>query len=512
MQSYPDLSTLNTVSATTRDYFLAEIATRSKYLSYFDGSIFNETLPTDEPSNEPPERFPTGINLSKMLCLAQADSLFGEWDEDIVTFAPRQDSGVTDDEKRAAELAQKILRGSNANSMLWEVALDREIYGGGVIQVSIDLPSPGHVRWSRIPVQSFFPIWDPEDGNKILECFVLYEITADQCKAKYGITPNHETAIRVEHWTEREHTVKVDDHRIDKFSGTNPWGIVPFVYIPRLRSTHWWGDSLIEDLIRPQNELNGRIADMGDSLHYNSHPIRYGFNLPKNFNRKNFPNGPDDFWDLGRAIGKDSPPPTVGMLAAPNPVPAETFDYLTFIYDWTRTSSFAPPVAFGEDSGGAQRSGATMEIRMWPLIKATRRSRSFMETGLSLAMKYSAIILQQKRIDEIPVRALGRLAAGDLAPRFAPVMPRDQAMIIDEVVKGLANDPPTISLETAVKKLGYGTSEVDRIKEMLKDDDLYARKEKMEKEKLEAQTEAAKVRGMNSAAGNAPNKDKEPVE
>lgn len=507
MQSYPDLSTLNTVSATTRDYWLAEISVRAKYLSYFDGSVFSEIINTDDPSDEPIEKYPTGINLSKMLCIAQADSLFGEWDEDIVSFEPRQDSEVTEDEKRAADLMRKILRGSNANSMLWEVALDREIYGGGVIQVSPDLPSSGHIRWKRIPIQSFFPIWDPEDANQILECYVLYDITRDQCIAKYKFDPGDETVTRVEHWTKDRYTVKVGGREIAAYSGLNPWKIIPFVYIPRLRSTHWWGDSLIEDIIRPQNELNGRVADVADSLHTNSHPIRWGFNLPKNFNRKNFPNGPDVFWDLGRAISRDAPQPTVGILEAKNPVPTETFTYLSFLYDWSRTSSFAPPIAFGEDDGGGQRSGITLEIRMWPLIKATRRSRSFLETGLQLAAKYSAIILQQKRIDGVPIRALERITSGDLVPRFAPVMPRDQAAIIDEVVKGLSNNPPTISLETSVKKLNYGTSEVDRIKAMLKDDDLYARQEKLETEKLNAQMEMAKTRGMNSAAGNAPNKE-----
>ena len=247
---------------------------------------------------------------------------------------------------------------------------------------------------------------------------------------------------------------------------------MPFEYIPRLRSSHWWGDSLTEDLIRVQDELNLRIADLGDAINYNSHPIRWGINLPRGFNSENYPVGPNTLWDMGRAPGGENKP-EVGILEAKEPVPEGAFKYVGFLYDWARTSVFAPPIAFGEDSGGGQRSGVTLEIRMWPLIKATRRSRSYFSTGLSRLLRKSGLILQQKRLG--PARAIEAMVRGEVLPAFAPIMPRDQAKIVDEVTKRFSTTPPSISLETATKKLGDGTSEVDRIKEMLKDDALYKR-------------------------------------
>lgn len=497
MDYFPDFSDLADVGNETLSSWEGEIAVRAKYRRYFDGSVFREKVPLDVSiDDDAPELYPVGINLVKMLSIAQADSLFGEWDEDIVKFEPRQDVEVKQPEKDAADLSSKILRSSNANSVLWEVALDREIYGGGVLKIGPALHLPGYVRWSHIALDSFFPIYDPDDPDEILEAYIITPMLRDQARAKYGYDGDKDIVQRVEHWTRGYYTNELDGVRIDAYSGLNPWGFVPLVFIPRMRSTHWWGDALTEDLIRPQDDLNMRLADLSESVWYNAHPIRWGKNLPKGFNSKNYPVGANVLWDLGRWM-KDAPEPEVGILESKNPIPQGVFDYINFIYDWTRTSSFAPPIAFGEDNGGGQRSGITLEIRMWPLVKATRRSRAYMEAGLRRAMKMSAQIIQQKLpLEGVSVRALERLIRGDMVPRFAPLMPRDQAQIVDMVVKLLATNPKSISLETAVKLLGLGTAEVEKIKEMLADDDLFARQE--------MQYGADEPAGMNSGSGNAP--------
>jgi hypothetical protein len=488
---YSDLS--DDLSPQAFNSWFAEMARRDDYLSYYTGQVFSETIPVEvKNGEEEPEKYPVGINLVKMLCIAQADSEFGEWEEDIVKFEPRQDAEVTVSEKAAAELAQTILRSSNANVMLWENALDRNIYGGGAIKISFDKTVPGFIRWSRLPYDAFFPIFDPDDPDNILEAYMIIAMTRDQAKARYGLDTSKDIIFRIEHWDRERYETKLDGKRIDQFSGRNPYGIAPFVYIPRIRSTSFWGDSLTEEIMRPQDELNSRVADVGEALWYNSHPIKYGYNLPKKFNSMNFPVGPNEFWDLGRTIGQ-SPEPKVGVLEAKTPVPKEAFDYFKFIYDWSRTSVFAPPIAFGEDNGGGQRSGITLEIRMWPLIKATRRSRAYLSAGLQRAMKISAIMLQQKDPPGISGNALSAILKNGLTPRFAPIMPRDQAAIVDEVQKRMSTNPPTISLETAVKKLSDGTSEVDRIRTMLDDDELYKR----------AMVQSA-FGGPDSAAGNAP--------
>jgi hypothetical protein len=139
------------------------------------------------------------------------------------------------------------------------------------------------------------------------------------------------------------------------------------------------------------------------------------------------------------------------------------------MYDWVRTSSFAPPVAFGEDDGGGQRSGVTLEIRLWPLLKAIRRSRSYLTTGIHKAMEITGRILAQKKFSELDNSVIDGLLSHDVTTQFHRVLPRDQAAVVDEVVKLLSTNPPAISLATAQEALGRGMSEVTRIISMMAD-------------------------------------------
>lgn len=490
---FPVWSDLGEITPSQRNTWEGEFALRQKYRSYYTGDVFKTKVPDESGTSEDsPELYPVGVNIVKMMSLAIADSIFGEWDEDIVRFEPRQDSEITASELEGMKLANLILSQSAAPNLLWEMALDREIYGGAPIKISPDFGSLGRIKLSRVPLDSFYPIWDPDDPDKLLELYIVIEMTKEQAKAKYGYDGSKDIIQRIEHWTLTKYETLIDKHPVNQFSGFNPWGMIPYEYIPRLRSTHWWGDSLTEELIRPQDEINMRLADLGDAINYNAQPTRYGYNLPKTFNTDNYPVGPNMFWDLGRVLGA-SPPPFVGVLESKNPIPQGTFDYVNFLYDWSRTSAFAPPIAFGEDDGGGQRSGITLEIRMMPLVKSIRRSRSYLASGLVRAMKKAAIILGQKDFADIPKMGVRKLAHGALVPRFAPLLPRDQAAVTDMVVKLLSTTPPTISIETAVKVLGFGTSEIDRIMGMLVQDKLYQR----------AQS-AFGTTGINSGSGNAP--------
>ncbi|MGD0002878.1 MAG: phage portal protein [Anaerolineaceae bacterium] len=472
MLYFPDWSDLAKVSNEMRNAWETEVSLREIYRSYFDGDIFRRPVDVELPQDEePPLEFPVGINLVRMLCTAQADAAFGEWSDQVISFEVRRDEAADDASKAAASLLSDILYGSNGNSLLWELELDRNIFGGAAMKITPNLPSLGHIKWSRVPTQNFFPIWDPDDDNELLEVYALTMMSQEQALAKYGLTSTAEIVWRVEHWTREKYTNHIDGQEISALSGVNPWGVVPFVYIPRMRTTSWWGDALSADVTRCQDELNRRVADMGDSINYNAHPVYWGYNLPRNFNAKNYPLGPNAMWDMGRVLGS-SPPPSVALLEAKAPIPQGAFDYVQFLYDWSRTSSFSPPITFGEDSGGGQRSGVTLEIRMWPLIKALKRSSAYMVEAVSRAARISSKILAQKSISDVPARALDRINKSVVVPVIAPVLPRDHQTVVDEVVKLFSTEPKGISLETAQKELGRGPGEVDRIKAMMGDETL----------------------------------------
>lgn len=470
---FPDYSDLGLghIGERTRyswDYALMNCE-RSRY--YFDGDVFQERVEMDGvPSDQAPLMFPVGLNLVKMLCIAQADSVFGEFDSLPVQFGVRQDQTLSSSDVAAIDLAHTILEQSNAPSLLWEHELERNVYGGGALRILPSLSTPGHIKWMRVRREAFFPIWDPDDPNELLEVFVITFMSAEQAFAKYRLEASGDMVRRVEHWTRFKFEIYLDKKMVD--SGPNPWLVVPYVYTPRLRFSSWFGDALAPEIVPVQDELNMRVADLGEAINYNAHPVRWGLNLPRDFNADNFPLAPNAMWNLGRALGS-SPPPEVGMLEAKNPVPQGVLDHINFLYDWTRTSSFAPPIAFGDDDGGGQRSGVTLEIRMWPLIKAIRRSRGYLDASLRKALNISAIMLSQKDFPDVPRRAIASILNGNIVPQFHSIMPRDQAAIVDEVLKLLTTDPPAISLETAQSILGRGAGEVDRIKAMMEDKDLW---------------------------------------
>jgi hypothetical protein len=465
---FPEWSDLGGVSRVTNSAWEAQVVRIQEYMNYFDGSVFQRPVELALPGEEPPLMFPVGLNLVKMMCIAQTDAAFGEWDEQIVTFGVRKDEEVDNTAKEAVKLLNKIMAGSNANSLLWEIELDRNVMGMGVVKVSPALSAAGRIKWTRIHPINFYPVWDPDDPNELLEAYIVIDMTREQAQEKYGITIANDKAVRVEHWTREKYTNQVQGKTIQEYSGQNPWGFVPFVVIPRLRTTNWYGDALTADILPVQDEVNARVADIGEALNYNAHPVRWAVNLPKSFNAKNFPLAPNALWDLGRVIGS-SPEPKVGILQAEHAVQPEAFEHIKFLYDWARTSSFAPPIVFGEDNGGGQRSGETLSIRMMPLIRAVRRSRAYAAEGYMRLIKYSGAILRQKSFSDMPSRAVQRLVDGEIIPQFADVMPRDHQQIVDEVVKLMSTMPPQISVETAQKILGRSAGEPERIKADLQD-------------------------------------------
>lgn len=482
MLNFPEWSDLGNVisDSTSVDLWSNMLMEIEKYRWYFDGDVFSEKVP-QEASNQEEEiyLFPLAINLVKMLCVAQADSFFGEWKERPVTWVPKIDIVPDDGDREACDLLNAIMDGSNCNSMLWEHELDRNMFGGGAIKISNNPAYPGHIRWSRITRDCYYPIWDPVDPDALLACYFITTMTPEQAKLKYGYETAREYCTRIEKWTQSEYRTYIDDFEVSAFSGNNPWGLVPAVYTPRFRVHKYWGESLVKDVIPAQDELNMRLADIGDVISYNSHPIRWGVDLPSSFNAKNFPIGANSFWDLGRSFGANREP-KVGVLEVENATTSQSFEYIKFIYDWTRTASSAPPIAFGEDNGGGQRSGITLEIRMWPLLRAIHRGRGYLTGSLMKAARISATILGQKRYEKITERSLKSIMAGRVIPSYADILPRDEAGTVDEIVKLLSTDPPGISLETSQQRLGRGPGEVDRIRSMLQDKELWKKSSKEE--------------------------------
>jgi hypothetical protein len=442
----------------------AQTARYNKALEYFSGMVFNERSDKNDPDAS--LLYPLGINLVKMMGITQAASLWGQWEDDLVdlTVRPLADTKVARDRAdEALEVIKATWDYSRMGALLYESGLSQQTYGGIFFKNSVDPQAPHGVRIDKLMPYNVFPIWHPIVVDRILEAWIVIPIDRREAELAYGVKFNSvpEETVYVEHWTERDYETLIGDKPLEKFSGQNPWGKVPIEYIPRLRQEGFYGLPLAEDLFGLQDELNARLADIGDNINNAAHPIRWIRNYNGN-PKKDFQMGADALWDLGRTMpGADKP--EAGVLEA-QPEPGSSFNFIQFMLDMTRYSSFTSPVAFGEDEG-SQRSGVTLELRLWPMLQQAKATRIYYRSGL-LALHRK--ILEMAAYRE-PNRYSQQLSQHVITPNFAPLVPRDRQMLVDEICRRA--EQALISPEEALARLGVqvGTEqdEIERIREWL---------------------------------------------
>jgi len=213
-------------------------------------------------------------------------------------------------------------------------------------------------------------------------------------------------------------------------AAANPYGLIPYIYVPTRRDLEsFYGDCPGQGLMGIQDEINKRLADIGDYLNYSAHPIRWVRDF-RGDHKTDLPVGPDTVWNLGKTINIQAPP-SVGMLDAA-PVPPGTYEHIGTLMSLTQDIVHIPPVAFGRDEG-SQRSSMILVVRMWPLIQATRTSRIFWRSSLA---QFNEIIF---RI--LNVMSTGESRVGDKVlghrhkPSLAPILPKDRAELVNEVIQ-----------------------------------------------------------------------------
>ncbi len=445
----------------------AQYAKYTQFHRYYSGIIFKERVESPGEA-DPPLLYPVKMNLIKLMCHTQADSLWGEWEDRIFHLQAHPKEGKVDPD-RIQSLTRYFYSVFDSNALepkLWECGLDQMRFGGAVIKISRDPKKEYGVRLERIPVMSFYPVWSPDSYDELIEVWVVTQISGRAAKATFGVDTENEFATRAEHWLRDRYENFIDGKRIDRFCGPNRLSRIPFEYIPRLRSDSFYGEALTEDITGVQDELNMRVGDMGEAITYNAHPIKYGYNLPKDINDAGkFPYAPDQLWDLGKTMpGQD--PPFLGVLEADDPIPEAAFQHIQFVYDWARVAGYSPPVAFGEDEG-SQRSGATLQLRMWPLTRAIRRSRMYWKPAFMRLMKLIVEIAEANGTKSIPREVLETYHNVRLDIDFAPILPRERAELVNEVVMRAQTEPASISQEGALELLGHQDPqlEIDRIRE-----------------------------------------------
>ncbi len=438
-----------------------------KCMRYFSGEIFTERSEDAKPGEPAPLLYPLQINIVKQMCLSQAGALWGQFEGDLVNF--RVDPlGNSQSARERADEAKTIIvetwQHSNVNTLLYEAGLLQQELGGVYVKIANDPTGPHGFRFQKLDPNYVFVIYHPLDVDRIVEAWIALPIDKTEAARAFGYAADGlpEETLYLEHWTEKYYEVFIGGNRLEGFSRAHTWGRVPIRYIPRLRCAGFYGLPLAEDLMGLQDELNARLADMGDRVNDAAHPTYWVRNYRGNA-EKDFVRGPDTIFDLGQQMGDATP--EVGVLEGQSEPPS-SFKFIEYLQAASRQAAQTSGVAFGEDEG-SQRSGQTLALRLWPLLQQARGTRLFWRDALRDLGRMLLVMAQQR--DGGRYKGGEQLAKHVVSPLFADLVPQDRALLIDEIIRRAERD--LISPEEAVARfgtvLGTDDEEVERLKDWM---------------------------------------------
>ena len=205
----------------------------AQYEQWFDGTKLDGTMPVrDRETGEKVRKFPLDINLVQLACEVHRDLVRGMPDQDDPLFVQSvvdrgQDAALAEQVENL--INESVWRPSHGGPLQQEAILAMMIYGGTVLKVSWEpwdpeLPYGAAIRLIKNPGH-IMPRADWLNPWKLLECYVGYEISAADAKAKYGMEVPGPTALYMEHWTPSEYRIAVDGQVVSMKIGDEPGGL-----------------------------------------------------------------------------------------------------------------------------------------------------------------------------------------------------------------------------------------------------------------------------------------------
>jgi hypothetical protein len=416
---------------------------------YFSGKIFDERR-TDTKGGKPGDLlYPLRVNSVKQACLTHTLHLWGLTSEAPIlgfTVKPKSDNTDTSTD-RAERLRRLFFTLFNAEAMparLREAGRLFNALGGAALKVRRDEQAQLGVVIDNIPVSYFYPVWNPTDYEQLLRVHIAFWIPTEIAVLLYGYNARQPAASEVEYvetWDLNSWTITVGTpgHRqqaVDSATGlplsgpntfVNPITkrrYIPIVYIPRLRTGRYWGDSLIEDLRGLQDEFNGRLADQGDAVSASSHMHAWGRNL----NRRRDP-GPlllptgNRIFDAGELqVGGGEP--LLDNLTGPS-LTDSVANFSSQVEDLIWDQASVAPVVRGLDEG-SQRSGVTLTARALPTVSITDDYRDSWRAGVLRLIELFLCCCYAEGEENQGLNDVSHLDFGhQIGVDFAPRLPRD---------------------------------------------------------------------------------------
>lgn len=460
------------------------------YWGWYRGDVLAEPKGTTD-KGEVVYKYPLRINPIRNFSRKHAALLFGEVPDTpnplvkhLITAKSvlYTGSNVPDDVKQVGLFHQHYLNelwsASHGRSVQFENGLLSQFLGGSIFEIQYrpwveDTLFPIFVK--GVVPDFFLPIWSADDPYNLLEAYEIYRAPAAAVHREFNISAEGQTALVMKHWTRDRYSILIDGKPLEvKYGGEryryqdqeNPFGIVPFVYIPRWREGNFYGSSMVEDVSGLVLEYNARFADLGDAVRKTVHRKYVGKNIMQNPKQQQFDNG-EYFTNIGTAPPGSNHEPDLSPIDAPSY--NEGFnDLKDDLWGQLNRDASLGPIAFGEDEG-SQRSALTLAFRMWPSTTVAKMQRTFWTDGLNQVAHHMIVMgsvlglsAGGSRIDRSVLREF------DLSLDWLPMIPRDREAQVNEIILRL--QAGAISLEKALEDFGDVPDipkEVERIEKFM---------------------------------------------
>jgi Phage portal protein, SPP1 Gp6-like len=433
------------------------------------------------------QKFPLHINVIRTQARKHAQVLFGEAPDSPVPLVkplitpktPLDDADPSEEDQKLARLCQNVTNEvwmqSSGRAIQMENGVLSQFLGGNVFQLTYqpqrtDLIVPLVIK--NVRPDFFLPVWSNDNYWELLEAWVLYYIPTPIAQKQYGSdsTSIYGLSIYMEHWTPTNFSITVDfkpitqtwttvngigqttqETRTYNEDNPNPFGFVPFVYIPHQREGSLYGTSHVEDMAGLIEEYNLRMSDTGIAVLNQVEQQRWGTDLPSDIRQRQIGNVVIN--DIGRTTPNAKGSPQVTKENT-NVITDSMINYNKMIWNQILREGYMAGTMFGEDEG-SQRSALTLAFRMWPVTAHTRSERNFWTEGMNtidwMILRMMATLTQTRPINKItiPKDVQRRLT---ISQDWHPQIPRDREELVNEIV--LRSQTGHLSLETAINKYG----------------------------------------------------------
>lgn len=453
------------------DEWLARQQEIAYFWSLYDGDLLSETTGEFDKNGDPVLRYPLQINLFKVVAEKHNQFLWGDTERagagglaSISCVAKRPEY------RASAQIVQTYLNDvwaqNNGKVLHAEGGLIAQVTGACVYRVRYapEVKTGYPIRIELIYPDFFYPVFNGANPDELLEAWYLVRIPAREAQIRFGVEPRNPNSgvVYCEHWTTEQVTITLDNQPIVYSANgksvvykdaINPFGFVPFQYIPTYRAGSFWGESVLKGLEGLVREYNGRIADLADIVRDHARQLIFGSNLGRTLAVR--PLGARNIVDVGMTSPAGDEPKT-WSIDPPN-VPQSISDFVEYLYTQLRRITALPPVVDGEDEG-SQRSGETLHVRMLATANAARIKRNFFEVGLiDMARKIAKIGLLYgfapfSRLEEREVT---------YGVNWQPILPKDRTQLTADLVQAV--QAGIVSRLTAVRILGYADDPLEEI-------------------------------------------------